>query len=111
MRIAQPLLFRHDTPGANYHCGQGDDCADDTGANPQPPLAGVWYSTSLRPTTAARPDPVNATPGDPIQRGGIAARAIVATFGFLDATIDKEGRVLVGYDDGCIALAPRNRGQ
>lgn len=46
----------------------------------------------------------NATPGDPIQRGGIcgdgACRNLLDFFG---AEIDKEGRVVVGYDDGCIS--------
>ena len=46
----------------------------------------------------------NATPGDPIQRGGIcedgACRNLLDFFGM---AVDKEGRVLVGYDDGCIS--------
>ena len=46
----------------------------------------------------------NATPGDPVQRGGIcddgACRNLLD---FIGAAIDKEGRVLVGYDDGCIS--------
>jgi len=46
---------------------------------------------------------VNATPGDPIQRGGICGgNPCRNLLDFFDATIDKEGRVLVGYDDGCI---------
>lgn len=46
----------------------------------------------------------NATPGDPVQRAGIcgsgACRNLLDFFG---ADIDKEGRILVGYDDGCIS--------
>ncbi|HEY1402707.1 MAG TPA: hypothetical protein VGB05_01130, partial [Pyrinomonadaceae bacterium] len=46
---------------------------------------------------------VNATPDDPIQRGGIThADPGRNMLDFFDATIDKRGRVLVGYDDGCI---------
>lgn len=46
----------------------------------------------------------NASPGDPIQRGGIcnggACRNLLDFFGI---TVDKQGRILVGYDDGCIS--------
>ena len=46
----------------------------------------------------------NATPGDPVQRGGIcddgACRNLLD---FIGAAIDKQGRVLIGYDDGCIS--------
>ena len=46
----------------------------------------------------------NATPGDPVQRGGIcedgACRNLLDFFGM---AVDKQGRVLVGYDDGCIS--------
>ncbi|HYP02183.1 MAG TPA: fibronectin type III domain-containing protein, partial [Pyrinomonadaceae bacterium] len=46
---------------------------------------------------------VNTTPNDPIQRGGIThADPGRNMLDFFDATIDKRGRVLVGYDDGCI---------
>ncbi|HEY6139095.1 MAG TPA: sialidase family protein [Thermoanaerobaculia bacterium] len=45
----------------------------------------------------------NATPGDPIQRGGICDSGTCRNLlDFFDATIDKEGRVVVGYDDGCV---------
>ncbi|HYG11817.1 MAG TPA: hypothetical protein VD835_17860, partial [Pyrinomonadaceae bacterium] len=45
----------------------------------------------------------NATPDDPIQRGGIThADPGRNMLDFFDATIDKRGRILVGYDDGCI---------
>jgi hypothetical protein len=48
----------------------------------------------------------NATPGDPVQRGGICGDGACRNLlDFFDATIDKEGRVLVGYDDGCVSNA------
>ncbi|HEX4683363.1 MAG TPA: sialidase family protein, partial [Gemmatimonadaceae bacterium] len=70
-----------------------------------PDFPGVWslyisttFDGGLHWTTQ------NATPGDPIQRGGIcgdgACRNLLDFFG---AEIDKEGRVVVGYDDGCIS--------
>src|ERR1051325_3981126 len=51
---------------------------------------------------------VNATPNDPVQRGRICTAGIGCSgntrnlLDFFDATIDKEGRVLVGYADGCV---------
>ena len=73
----------------------------------QPDFPGVWYlyiaTTYDRGTTWWTQ---NVTPGDPIQRGGIcgdgACRNLLDFFG---ADIDKQGRVLVGYDDGCISHA------
>jgi len=70
-----------------------------------PDFPGVWslyisttFDGGLHWTTQ------NATPGDPVQRGGIcgdgACRNLLDFFG---ADIDKEGRVVVGYDDGCIS--------
>lgn len=73
----------------------------------QPAFSGVWYlyvsTTFDRGKTWFTQ---NVTPNDPIQRGGIcttgACRNLLDFFG---ADIDKEGRVLVGYDDGCITRA------
>ena len=46
----------------------------------------------------------NATPGDPVQRGGICTTGGCRNLlDFIGATIDNQGRVLVGYDDGCIS--------
>jgi hypothetical protein len=98
-------FFGTTTPGDNFHCGNGDDCSDDLGNNPQPSFEGDWhlyiattYDGGLTWTT------INATPGDPIQRGGICGTGTCRNLlDFFDATIDKEGRVLIGYDDGCIS--------
>ncbi|MEA2172927.1 MAG: hypothetical protein QOD00_519 [Blastocatellia bacterium] len=56
---------------------------------------------------------VNATPGDPVQRGRVCTDGTTCAapggggdtrnlLDFMDATIDEKGRVLVGYADGCI---------
>ena len=54
---------------------------------------------------------VDATPNDPVQRGSICTLGTVDCdhvpddrnlLDFMDATIDRQGRVLVGYADGCI---------
>ncbi|HEY6139167.1 MAG TPA: Ig-like domain-containing protein [Thermoanaerobaculia bacterium] len=48
------------------------------------------------------------TPNDPVQRGAICASGPSCTaqlrnlLDFFDATIDKEGRVVIGFADGCI---------
>jgi hypothetical protein len=70
-----------------------------------PDFPGVWYlyaSTTF--DGGAHWVTQNVTPGDPIQRAGIcgsgACRNLLDFFG---ADIDKEGRVLIGYDDGCIS--------
>ena len=102
---AAVAFFGTTTAGANYHCGQGDNCADDTGANPQPPFNGVWYLyIATTYDGGATWTTVNATPGDPIQRGGICGQGDCRNLlDFFDAGVDKEGRILVGYDDGCIS--------
>jgi hypothetical protein len=53
---------------------------------------------------------VNATPGDPVQRGSICLAGTACSnspsdrnlLDFIDATIDAQGRVLVSVADGCI---------
>jgi hypothetical protein len=48
----------------------------------------------------------DATPADPVQRGSIwlggGSHEDRNLLDFMDATVDREGRVLVGYADGCI---------
>jgi hypothetical protein len=50
---------------------------------------------------------VDATPDDPVQRGTICQAGTTCgttrnLLDFIGATLDKEGRVLVGYADGCV---------
>jgi len=49
---------------------------------------------------------VDTTPTDPVQRGSICTGGTTCgkdrnLLDFMDATVDREGRVLVGYADGC----------
>lgn len=71
----------------------------------RPDFGGVWYlyiATTF--DGGATWTTHNATPGDPVQRGGICGSGTCRNLlDFFDATIDKEGRVVVGYDDGCIS--------
>lgn len=49
----------------------------------------------------------DATPNDPVQRGSICLSGTACgndrnLLDFIDATVDRQGRVLVGYADGCV---------
>jgi hypothetical protein len=49
----------------------------------------------------------DATPNDPVQRGAVCNAGLACTndrnlLDFMDITVDLEGRVLVGYADGCV---------
>ena len=70
-------------------------------------FGGVWhlysshtYDGGLTWTT------VDATPNDPVQRGCIwmqgGSNPCRNLLDFMDSTVDKVGRVLVGYADGCV---------
>jgi hypothetical protein len=97
-------FFGSETGGDNWACGQGDDCTDPLGMNPKPHFTGVWFlyvATTFNGGNTWFTQ--NITPGDPIQRGGICGGGTCRNLlDFYDATIDKEGRILIGYDDGCI---------
>ncbi|MCI0413809.1 glycoside hydrolase [bacterium] len=87
---AAVAFFGTKTPGTDYD---------------QAAFSGVWYlyvATTLDggKTWVTQ----NVTPGDPIQRGGICdSGGCRNLLDFFDAGIDKEGRVLIAYDDGCIS--------
>lgn len=50
---------------------------------------------------------VDTSPGDPIQRGGICSGGFCRNLlDFFDAVIDPDGRILVGYEDGCVGGCP-----
>ena len=87
-----------ETGGNNWDCGTGNTC--DYG----PDFTGVWYlyvATTF--DGGATWVTQNITPGDPVQRGGICGGGTCRNLlDFMDARIDKEGRILVGYDDGCV---------
>lgn len=70
---------------------------------------GVWYLyVSVTYDRGATWETVNVTPGNPVQReGGICVSGTTCgenrnLLDFIDMTIDAQGRVLVGYADGCI---------
>ena len=69
-----------------------------------PEFPGVWYlylATTF--DGGATWTTQNLTPNDPIQRGGICAEGTCRNLlDFFDMTIDKEGRLLIAGEDGCI---------
>lgn len=67
---------------------------------------GVWYLYVAYTYDGGKTwTTVNATPGDPVQRGciwnGGGSNACRNLLDFNDASVDKQGRVLVAYTDGC----------
>jgi hypothetical protein len=78
----------------------------------QPTFPGVWYlyiATTFDGGVTWRTE--NVTPNDPVQRGGICGSGTCRNqLDFFDITVDKEGRILVGWDDGCVSASCINGG-
>ena len=74
------------------------------GSDTQPDFPGVWYLYVATTFDGGETwTTQNVTPGDPIQRGGICHGGDCRNMlDFFDAAIDKQGRVLVAWDDGCV---------
>ncbi len=74
------------------------------GDGTQPAFPGVWYLYIATTFDGGQTwTTVNATPGDPIQRGGICGSGTCRNLlDFFGAEIDKQGRVLIGGEDGCV---------
>lgn len=79
------------------------------GDQDSPSFKGEWYLYISSTFDGGKTwTTVNATPGDPIQRDGICTRGFQGCtvprnlLDFFDATVDKDGRVIVGYEDGCM---------
>jgi hypothetical protein len=85
-----------DGPGESHNGGaNGDDATS---------FSGLWYLFIATTFDGGQTwTTQNVTPGEPVQRGPICGSGTCRNLlDFFDATIDKEGRVLVGWDDGCI---------
>ena len=68
---------------------------------------GVWHLYSAHTYDGGQTwTTVDATPNDPVQRGCIwmqgGSNPCRNLLDFMDSTVDKVGRVLVGYADGCV---------
>jgi hypothetical protein len=97
-------FLRHYDTGSQLPLRPGRHCADDTGANPQPPFTGVWYLyIATTYDGGATWTTVNATPSDPIQRGGICGagdcRNLLISLTPSSIKKPRAGR----HDDGCIS--------
>jgi hypothetical protein len=97
--------------------GDGDRAAfgflgSTTGGNFQDLAAfqGIWnFYVAVTYDRGAHWVTVNATEGDPVQKGAICLAGILCSSGnrnlldFNDITVDKEGRAVAAYADGCVA--------
>jgi hypothetical protein len=106
---ASVAFFGTETGGNNWPCGEGDDCSLNaqgvaTGINARPVFTGIWYLYISSTFDGGKTwITQNVTPGDPIQRGGICGGSTCRNLlDFMDLQIDKQGRVLVAGEDGCI---------
>ncbi|MCA1565959.1 MAG: hypothetical protein LC803_10040 [Acidobacteria bacterium] len=77
-----------------------------------PYFDGTWYGFISTTYDGGRSwVTVNATPNDPVQRGVVCTNGTTCPDGtrnlldFNDVTVDKQGRVLAAYADGCITAA------
>jgi len=80
-----------------------------SGDDQSPSFAGEWHLYLASTFDGGQNwSTSDLTPNDPVQRGAICAGgpnctpALRNLLDFFDATIDKEGRVIIGYPDGCI---------
>lgn len=98
-------FFGSTTGGINYHCGVGETASDDSDCAAGP-FAGDWYLYIAHTFDGGNTWVTqNVTPNDPIQRGGICNGTSATCrnlLDFFDITVDREGRVLVGGEDGCV---------
>src|SRR5688572_1259909 len=101
---AAVAFFGTETGGNNWQCGEGDDCSGDAMLFPRDPFTGVWYlCVSVTYDFGQTWITQNVTPGDPIQRGGICGGSTCRNLlDFMDIQVDKQGRILVAGEDGCV---------
>ena len=103
-----PAVIAGDSDRAAY-LFLGSTSPGDGGRNTDVLFAGTWfgfiattYDGGVSWVTA------NATPNDPVQRGVVCTQGTGCPDGtrnlldFNDLTVDKQGRVLAGYADGCV---------
>jgi len=101
---AAVAFFGSETGGNNWACGESDNCSGDAGLFPRDPFEGVWYLyVSVTYDGGKTWTTQNVTPGDPVQRGGICFGSTCRNLlDFMDIQVDKEGRILVAGEDGCV---------
>ncbi len=82
----------------------GSTLADDSDPEAATGFAGVWHLYLATTYDGGQTyHVVNLTPDDPIQRGPLCgANYCRNLLDFFDASIDPDGRIVVGYEDGCV---------
>jgi hypothetical protein len=98
-----------------FFLGSSTAGATATGGDPAA-YGGTWYAyIATTYDGGATWTTVNATPGDPVQRGPVCLAGTVGCSGntrnlldFNDLTVDKQGRVLAALSDGCVTAACRS---
>jgi hypothetical protein len=104
--IAFPVVVAGDGDRAAF-AFLGTTAVGDVGGE-DPNLPAVWYLYVAHTYDGGFSwTTVDATPGDPVQRGTICSAGTTCgstrnLLDFNDVTLDAQGRVLVGYADGCI---------
>ena len=85
---ASYTFYGTETPGDDYD---------------QPAFPGVWYLYHAATFDGGKTwTTTNLTPNDPVQRGGICGDGTCRNLlDFFRSEIDKQGRVVIGWDDGC----------
>jgi hypothetical protein len=99
---------------AVFFLGSSSAGAGATGGDPAA-YGGTWYAYIATTYDGGNTwTTVNATPGDPVQRGPVCLGGTLGCSGntrnlldFNDLTVDKTGRVLAALADGCVTAACR----
>jgi len=104
--IAFPAVVAGDPDRAAF-AFLGTSAAGDAGGE-DPNFPAVWHLyVSHTYDGGATWVTVDSTPNDPVQRGTICSAGTTCggtrnLLDFMDATVDGQGRVLIGYADGCV---------
>jgi len=108
--IAFPTVVAGDDNRAAY-AFLGSPTAGAGGSSNAADFNGIWHLyVAFTYDGGATWKTVDATPNDPVQRGPICSQGTTCMgspntrnlLDFIDSTVDNQGRVLVGYADGCI---------
>ena len=103
-----PAVIAGDSDRAAYFF-LGSTTAGDSGRNTDVMFSGTWFGfIATTYDGGASWVTANATPNDPVQRGVVCTQGTGCPDGtrnlldFNDLTVDKQGRVLAAYADGCV---------
>jgi hypothetical protein len=103
--IAFPAVVAGDPDRAAFAFLGTTATGDVGGVDPNFPA--VWHLYIAHTYDGGATWVTDATPNDPVQRGAVCDQGTTCSaarnlLDFIDATADAQGRVLVGYADGCV---------